>query len=243
MVQNGAKLRKADMTLTQDFLDKYTEFETFIKNRNNVGKFEKSDILNDKVLKRNRNLWEFYRNLRNLLTHEPDVRNGNYVILTQKLYDDFSRDVDRIMHPKTALNIAVKESSIYKVKQGEIISNVIETMLEKNYTCTPIVDNTEKLIGVFSSHSLMLYFNKYKDGIVEEPQKATIADLIEFCSLDENKEIEYKFVAKTCDEYYIKDLFKKSLVDKKRLEALFVTENGHSSEKLLGIITHWDLDK
>ena len=55
--------------------------------------------------------------------------------------------------------------------------------------------------------------------------------------------IEYKFVAKTCDEYYIKDLFKKSLVDKKRLEALFVTENGHSSEKLLGIITHWDLDK
>ena len=45
------------------------------------------------------------------------------------------------------------------------------------------------------------------------------------------------------DEYYIKDLFKKSLSDKKRLEALFVSESGHSSEKLLGIITHWDLDK
>ena len=97
-LQNGAKLRKADMTLTQDFLDKYTEFETFIKNRNNAVTFGKFDILNDKVLKRNRNLWEFYRNLRNLLTHEPEVRNGNYVILTQK------RTVSKNLKQKPNLN-------------------------------------------------------------------------------------------------------------------------------------------
>lgn len=231
------------MSLIRDFLDEYTKFETFIKNRNNVRKFDNFNISDDKILKRNRNTWEFYRNLRNLLTHEADARNGNYVTVTQKLYDDFKQDVEKIMHPKTAYEISIKDNHIYKVKKQETIYNVIKTMIEKNYTCTPIVDDNEKLTGVFASHSLMHYFNANKEGFISEPKEMRISDIMQFCSPNGNDEIDYKFVSKTNDEYFIKELFKKSLKERKRLETIFVTENGKSTERLLGIITYWDLEK
>jgi hypothetical protein len=44
-------------------------------------------------------------------------------------------------------------------------------------------------------------------------------------------------------DYTAEEYFKKAVVDGKLLEALLITENGKSDEKLLGIITPLDLMK
>ena len=39
----------------------------------------------------------------------------------------------------------------------------------------------------------------------------------------------------------IRELFKKSYEQGKSIETIFITHNGSNQEKILGIITHWDL--
>lgn len=225
------------MSLTQDFLNKYTEFESFIKKRNKIGRYDNGDYIKiDPVLRKNREKWELYRELRNLLTHENEVRNGNYIDVTEKLYRSFCSDVEKIMHPKTAMDIAIK--NVYMVKPGEPLQDVINTILDKKYTCAPIVDEKGILIGIFSSQALMLYCKNYKN---EFSIKNNVGKYIEYCSINNNPDIEYKFVSRFKDEFYIKDLFKQSYLSKKRLEAVFVTEHGQQNEKIIGIITNWDI--
>lgn len=228
------------MTLEDEYTKKYIEFETKIKDRNNIHKDDFKDyIREDRILSRNYNLWDMYRKLRNLLSHEHKVRNENYIMVSQECYNALVRDIEKVMNPKTAYEKAVKD--VYMVTQDEFVSNVISTMLDKNYTCTPIVDEVGKVIGVFSAHSLMMYFNKNKKEIITEPFKIKISEIIDFCKFDSDPKVLYKFVSRNTDEYEISDMFKDAYGNKDRLEMIFITANGKQSEKLLGVLTHWDL--
>ena len=230
------------MTLEDDFTKKYIEFETEIKRRNNIDKYDKRTdyIKTDKILSKRMNLWYMYKDLRNLLSHEHDVRNKNYLIVTQDCYDAFLNDVEKAIHPNKAINIA--QYPVSTANHNSIVSDVISNMLENNFTCTPIVDDKGVVLGIFSPHSLMLYFEYNKEEILaSEPQKTKISEIIKFCKIDNDKDIEYKFVNKNMDEFEIRELFESSYHKNKRLEAIFVTEHGNPNEKIIGIITNWDI--
>ena len=230
------------MALEDEYTKKYIEFETAIKKRNNIEKYDtRTDYIKiDKILSKNYNLWSMYRDLRNLLSHEHRVRNLNYLVVSQECYNAFVKDVEKVLHPKKAFNIA--HSPVVTANADSIISEVISNMLENNYTCTPIVNDKGVLLGVFSPHSLMLYFefNK-KELLAEAPQHTSISEIMQFCGIDNDQDVEYKFIQKDMDEFEIKSLFEESYSKNKRLEALFVTEHGKANEKILGIITNWDI--
>jgi len=66
------------MSINQDFLDKYTELETFLRKRNSDKIQDKYhfNIFLDKEINKNRVKWDLYRDIRNLLTHAFCVRNN-----------------------------------------------------------------------------------------------------------------------------------------------------------------------
>lgn len=230
------------MTLEDDFTKKYIEFETEIKKRNSIDKYDFATnyIKKDKILSKNINLWYMYRDLRNLLSHEYKVRNLNYLAVSQDCYDAFVADVEKVLSPQKAINIA--QYPVSTADCNSIVSNVISNMLENNFTCTPIIDDKGVVLGIFSPHSLMLYFEHNKKEILaSEPQKTKISEIIDFCKIDNDKDIEYKFINKNMDEFEIRELFESSYLKNKRLEAIFVTEHGNPNEKIMGIITNWDI--
>ena len=230
------------MTLEDEYTKKYIEFETEIKHRNNIYKYDnKTDYVKiDKILSKNYNLWSMYRDLRNLLSHEHKVRNKNYLTISQDCYNAFLKDAERVIHPRKAFEIATYPVEI--AKSNYIVSDVISNMIENNYTCMPILDENGIIQGIFSAHSLMLYFDSNKEEILAaEPQKTIISEIIDFCQIDNDQDIEYKFIKKDTDEFEIKTLFEESYNNNKRLEAIFVTEHGRQNEKIIGIITNWDI--
>ena len=231
------------MSSIQSFLNKYTEFETFIKNRNqNSRNGDDFNILDDIELKQNIKKWKLYKNLRNLLTHEDKLMNEVYVSIRETLYQDFLKDVEKIMNPPLVTRIFVPTNRIFKAYSITPLNDVINEMLKKNYTCVPILDNDEHVVGVFSSHSLMLYFQKHPTEIIEEPCSLLIKDFIKFCQLTNHQDIEYKFISKYETIKNVELMFKKSFKQNKRIETMFVTEKGDKSEKILGMLTHWDLN-
>ena len=199
------------MTLEDDFTKKYIEFETEIKKRNSIDKYDFATnyIKKDKILSKNINLWYMYRDLRNLLSHEYKVRNLNYLAVSQDCYDAFVADVEKVLSPQKAINIA--QYPVSTADCNSIVSNVISNMLENNFTCTPIIDDKGVVLGIFSPHSLMLYFEHNKKEILaSEPQKTKISEIIDFCKIDNDKDIEYKFINKNMDEFEIRELFASS---------------------------------
>ena len=231
------------MSIIEDFLSKYTEIETFIRNKNQHTNNDKIDILEDRAIQKKLEIWKFYKSLRNLLTHQDCARNGKFINFTDEFYRTFASEVEKIMHPQKAIDIAIPLTKIYKVTEDQKINVVVQKMLDNNYTCTPIINKNGVVEGVFSSHSLMLYFNKHKQEIVEETANITIGDLVEFCGLQGDADIEYKFVSRTITVNEVMDLFEKDFNKNKRLEVIFITDNGKQSEKVLALLTHWDLNK
>ena len=69
----------------------------------------------------------------------------------------------------------------------------------------------------------------------------TFKDIENYISLENRETEEYKFISK---EYTIKQLkedMEKSKDIGKRLDIAFITEHGKKEEKLLGLITIWDI--
>jgi CBS domain-containing protein len=231
------------MSIIDDFLSKYTEVESFIRSRNKTDNNAKFDILDDKVIRKNSEIWKFYKSLRNLLTHQNDARNGKFINLTDDLYQAFALEAKRVMRPQKAIDIAIPSSKIYKITKNENVNTVIQTMLDENYTCAPIVNGKGIIEGVFSSHSLMLYFNQDKPDIADDTKNLKIADLGEFCDLYNDPDIEYRFVKKDITVDEVSEMFKENFDKERRLEVVFITENGKPTEKILALLTHWDFNK
>lgn len=219
----------------QKFLEKFGEFEVYIKNKFNNDRFDRKFISSNPLLKNNQEFWSQCIALRNIYSHSGGMKIAN---ITQSSYNLFCQEVKKIMKPRLASDISIKE--VYKVQEKEPTLNVISTMLEKNYTCTPIVSNENIVIGVFTSHSLMKFLNN-KNSKTTLFEKTNIGDLIKYCAIQHDSDIEYKFISELTSECDIKELFKNTYNRHKRLEAVFVTDNGFENGKLLGIITHWDL--
>lgn len=219
------------------FKEKFGEFEKYIKEKYCVNELS-DDVFDNEALKNKKELWKHSRALRNIYSHG----GIDFANITPKKLEEFCKAVDKIMHPKKATEFCIKVNDVYKVTEKEIVINVINEMLKHNYTCTPIINEEQKVIGVFSSHSLMLYTYKNPE-VVEDFSKISIKDIIDYCKLDCNNDIEYKFISKDMEEDTIKELFKKAYAQGKRLETIFVTHNGSKKDKILGIITHWDIQE
>lgn len=151
------------------------------------------------------------------------------------MLEKFDEIIEEIKHPYKVYDKATK--NVYSAYLNDKVRDVMLEMMNKSYTHIPIYDNN-KMIGIFSENTLFDYL--YKNKIIEVDDNTTFNDVIDFISIDNSKEV-IKFVAKNelyddvCMEF-IKEFKKGS-----KLSCVLVTQNGKSSEKVIGILTSWDI--
>jgi len=221
--------------LNNKFSNIFGKFETYIKSKYGVNELS-DEVFEKKELKKNKEFWKKCRALRNIYSHG----GIDFADINPKRFEEFCMAVNKVMRPKSALEIGIRESNVYKVTVDEPVNKVISIMLQKNYTRTPIIDNTKKVIGVFSADSFMIWADK-KGEIAEDFKTVSIGDVMDYCKLDGNEDITYKFASKETKEDEIREMFKVCYEKNQRLETIFITNSGNKNEGLLGIVTHWDL--
>lgn len=145
----------------------------------------------------------------------------------------------RMISPPTALNMATQ--NVFSCDLADNISDVIGEMKKNLFTHVPAYKN-EEFAGVVTE-SAIIYWLASKadaggDGFITTEN--SIADMMEFIQHDSS---EHKFVARHRSAFEVEEEFLAHIEQGKRLGAVFVTETGHNSEKLLGIITAWDLPR
>jgi CBS domain-containing protein len=120
----------------------------------------------------------------------------------------------------------------------DTLDKVFAYMKEFDFSNIPVIENNV-LLGVFTERTLFHYLQMNNDGVIQKQMK--MKDLLTSMDLDNDPAKYFSFISKRLDIYQALDAFGRDFEKDQELELLFVTENGNPTDKILGIVTIWDL--
>ena len=226
------------MTNAEIFINKNKELEQIIRTEYNLRNNEDLEIesYDKRFNKLDRQNLRMLRNIRNILQHQNKINDKYIIEPISEIIEIENQLIQKYKKEQRCYDKCIKKSKIYLKNIDDEINDNIKKMKLKSYTHIPILKD-EKIVGVFDENSI---FNYLADETIIEIDK-TFKDIENYISLENRETEEYKFISK---EYTIKQLkedMEKSKDIGKRLDIAFITEHGKKEEKLLGLITIWDI--
>lgn len=197
-------------------------------------------LLNTTHLKRFKEELDYCRVVRNFLTHNPKV-NGVYPIIpSNEMVSLLEKCVNIINNPPRALEFAITADKILTADVDEPVLSIISMMNRFTYTHIPIFKG-DKLIGIFSDNTVYSYLCNEKRIKITDDTKIAVFE--KYINLDEHINEYFEFVPKSTMLYEIEELFKYNYKNKRQklLSVVYITENGKRDEKILGMLTPWDI--
>ena len=181
-----------------------------------------------------------YADLRNSIVHNPDKGYADPIAEPHDyIVSQYENIKNKVLNPPVALDhIAIKANNIFTTTLNSNALNVMKQMNENTFTHVPVIEDG-KIIGVFSEDTIFSYITKDQGAIIDEC--LLIKDFADFLPFSNHQSEYYEFVPKNTLVIDIEEIFRNGIKDKKRISVIFVTEKGRQNEKLLGLITVWDL--
>ena len=195
-------------------------------------------LLNQKEYKKFEKDINLIRKIRNLLSHgECKVEGKTAIEINENIIEKLKEIISLLENPPLIASRYITE--MFVVDLEEKLENLIKTMNEKKISHVPVLDKDKKLVGVFSENTI---FSKLSDDeIIEIGKEYKVKDYEKYIKLENHSSEYFDFIKRNEELASAQNLFNKSIKKDKKLVMLFVTENGKKTEKILGIITPWDL--
>ena len=180
------------------------------------------------------------KQVRNINTHQRNDKYGYVVCPNPDMNIKLKTIIDEIKNPPTIYNsnICVKRQNMYCRNIDDTIEETIKVMIEKVYTHIPIFEN-DVLVGVFSENTLLDIVNKETGILIGKD--TTFRAFQDYLKIENHSSEEFKFISRNKNIYDIEDIFKDYFTRNKRLGCVYITENGKENEKILGMLTVWDI--
>ena len=175
------------------------------------------------------------RKIRNLLSHGECKIEGKVAIeINENIIEKLKEIISLLENPPLVTSRYISEMFVVDLEE-----KLIKTMNEKKISHVPVLDKDKKLVGVFSENTI---FSKLSDDeIIEIGKEYQVKDYVKYIKLENHSSEYFDFIKRNEELTSAQNLFNKSIKKDKKLVMLFVTENGKKTEKILGILTPWDL--
>lgn len=177
---------------------------------------------------------DFLRTLRNNIVHR-DV--SSYVLVTDEALKFLRSIIDKFENPSYAENVMVDIKKVYYVYLSDNTLDVLDEIYKNSYDLLPLLDEEDKVIGVFSLEVILKSIYQNKNGIITK--ESTLNDFKDLMGLNDQQKVSFDFVSRKDSLDTIIEKFNKK--NNKKVKMLFVTKNGLTKEPLLGIITPHDI--
>ncbi len=106
------------------------------------------------------------------------------------------------------------------------------------YTHVPVLKDS-RVVGVFSEN---MVFSCVLDQTIRTFSRNTrFLDLAAYLPLSARTKQRFAFVSRAGSIYVTERLLRESFDHGRRLDMLFITENGREEEQILGLLTPWDV--
>lgn len=228
------------MSINQKFLELYKRLETLLDMRypyadTSVKEYyhalERSMV---KDAKERAVCIDMCRTLRNNLSH----RNvGHLFNVTDATIAFLENEIDILENPYTAKDVMTPREKIFSVTLNSNTIKVLDEIYKNSYDYVPVLDDKEKVIGVFSLNCLLAKVHNYQENKIEKD--STIFDYYQYIGLDDQIKERFAFVSVDDDVDKIVEVFNNK--KDKKVVLLFVTNHGTNKEKIRGIITPHDI--
>jgi CBS domain-containing protein len=226
-------------TNAEIFIDKYKELEQIIRAEYNFESSESLDYAfeNDFRLRKNKKDLLLLREIRNLLQHQEKIKKKYIVEPLQEVIELEEKLIQNFKNKPKCIDYCIKLNDVCYKTINDKVADTIKEMKEKHYTHIPILENG-KVEYVFDENSVFNYLADEEIGIDETFK---FKDIKNYISLDNNTNEEYKFISKDYTVEKLKEDIEDFKKKGKRLDIAFITEKGKKEEKLLGLVTIWDI--
>jgi len=198
--------------MTDEFLQKYKELEQLVLSKFFVKEGESAiwalgSVPEFVALRPHLNA---IREIRNFLTHQPKYENQSLITPTESAVKIVESLISKIHGPNTVYSICIKPSGVLCAKPEDEIEPILKIMRDNQYHIVPIIEKG-KVVGV-------------------------ISDSTPATDLDAHIGRTVLFTAKTATiesaKLEIAECFKSGY----RIQAVFVTETGKTTESLIGLL-------
>lgn len=228
------------MTNAELFIEKYKQLEEVVRT---AYKLEDSDSISYYLTKQDeyskyRNEIKYCQEVRNLLSHKRKINGAYPVEPAENMLKFIDRLIQSIKDRPVCHDIQIGMKDVYWQPMTGRVRKAMQIMRNHGYSSTPILSDGA-VIGVFDENSIFNYLAE--NEIIEINDELTFADIRDYISLENRDSRTFmffrsgEFVEKLEDE--VDAAFRKG----RRIEIVFITQNGKPTEKLQGIITPWDI--
>lgn len=228
------------MSNAEIFIDKYKQLEEVVRSTYRLKDNDSISFYLSGQIKYQRFKEEikYCQDVRNLLSHKKKINNNFAVEPNDQMIEFIENLIERIKRRTKCADIQVKINNVFWQTIDGNVKDTMSAMRKNLYTHVPILENGV-VIGVFDENSIFNYLAD--EGIIEIDSELSFKSIEKYISL-EGREMEAFLFFK--NDSYVEELeaeiesyFKKD----KRIGITFLTQNGKPKEKLLGIITPWDI--
>jgi len=179
------------------------------------------------------------RELRNYVVHGKRNDVIEACVVTDVAIRYLEKTIDAIKRPVRAIDTCTLHQKILFASLSSPLKPLMKTMLERNISHVPILRSDGTVYGVFSGATLFAGATANEKMAIDDA--TTVQAFSAYLPIKNHAGERYWFIARTTPIEEIIELFGTTMQDGKKLKMLFVTENGRPEEKILGLITPWDI--
>ena len=227
----------------ESFKQIYNQFEETIRYKYNLRKGESVCHFLQKENKieyrRYKVEIESFTEIRNFIVHEKKPGMYDWVIPSDEALEKMNEIIEYSKHRPKVLDIAVCGKDIYARRLSDHVKSTMKYMRENMYTHVPIMEDG-KVIGIFDENSIFGYLAE-NEILLEKNDDIVFEEIQAYLNIHGREMEQFLFVSQNT---YADDLeieFEKSFKQDVRLGAVFVTNNGNENERVLGMLTPWDI--
>jgi len=196
------------------------------------------ELKDKEPIKRYYTLINIARQIRNTIEHNHSENLDPILSVSDDIYNAVEKLIDLIDNPPKALNSEMVVKNIFYKNINDTIHDAVKIMTEKVYTHIPIYDG-ETLVGVFSENVFFNIMLKNEEILLDKT--ATFNDVKEYLDIEQHTGEKFIFVNRDVTISQVQEYFENYFDKMERLAVVYITQNGKKHEKILGMITPWDV--
>jgi CBS domain-containing protein len=193
----------------------------------------------DGLVRRNRALLLYIRDVRNTLQHPKHRSDGDAIQISKSFLDEVEALLTGLRNPPTASSVGVLRKEIRTASLDDQLGELADEMKKRGFTHLPILNEKEAVIGVFNEAAIFDHLWAEPETIVG--RQMTISDILASCRLEAERMETFRFIGPRTPLDDLVEMFLSLESPLKRVGAAFVTASGKETEPLQRLITPWDV--
>ena len=228
------------MSNAERFLNAYTKIENHLKSTYDFDSGDSFSYMLKNAARKNPAIRSYqdelrqYHELRNAIVHNrPDGKP--IADPYNETVKNFERITELILDPPIVY--PEFQSDVTTLPISTSVTEAVSLMHEHSYSQVPILDENSNFVDLLTANTVTRWLGANIDNGMAILEEKTVSDALDY---KENME-SFCFISRETNLAKVLSIFDDNRDRKEVINAILITQNGKETEKLLGIITHYDL--